>query len=331
MNNTIKTYTKKAITGLLLLSAHQTIMADDMQIYQENNDMQVYQDNNDITFDVSVSVGAQSMLANEYLHDPMTNHTNSKLIWDTDSLAMIGLSGSLHFQERYALNIEYWFSANKSDTKMTDYDWNGYAYAGDNWTDRSIHPDTDVTNAASFDINAEFNTLQLSTTRVSTLVGYKQDTATRKAYGGEAVYSDEGFRDTAGNFPDGLLGISYKQTWKSPYLGFKTDTQLTNRFALHTKFIYSPLSKVETLDRHYLRDIVGTSTHDKTTMYAINLGVNYKITTLLDFGVNYMYQRFDTTTGNLKWNEKGSVVYLHDYVRADLKTSLVSMSLNYRF
>lgn len=318
MNNKIK-YT---LGTLLLLSSHQIAMAENMHIYSLSDDM---------TFDISLSAGSQTMLANETLRQPDTGHTVSKLVWDTKALAMIGISGALHFQEKYTLNLEYWFSANKSNTKLTDYDWLAYGYTGDNWTDRSISKDTDVSNAYSFDINAEFSTFKVSTTTLSTLIGYRQDSATRKAYGGEYIYSDENFRDTAGSFPDGELGISYQQTWKSPYLGFKTDTQITNSFSLNTKIIYSPFSKVKTLDRHYMRNLVGTSTHDKTTMYAANIGLNYKATESLSLGLNYMYQKYKTTTGDLKWNEEGEIEYINDYVSADLKTSLVSISLDYKF
>jgi len=323
MNQIIKNYTKKAITGLLLLCSHQTIIAQDMQVYQLNDD---------ITLDSRISVGVQSMIADEYLHDKMLNHTVSKLIWDTDSLAMAGIGASLHFQELYTLNIDYWFSINQSDTTMTDYDWMIPGFNGKNdWTHRSIHRDTDVSSASSFDISAEFKTLELSSTTLSTLIGYRQDKAKRKAYGGEYIYSEEYFRDSVGKFRDGILGISYEQTWKSAYLGFKTNTSITNVLTFNTKFIYAPSARGKTVDTHHLRDIFGKTTLDNTTMYTIDLGFDYKISHLLTFNFNYMYQKYDTTEGDLKWYEGGQVEYLRDYSRSNLKTSLVSISLDYKF
>ena len=323
MNQVIKNYTKKAIVGLLLICFHEATMAENTQEYQLSDD---------ITFDSRISVGTQSMVANEYLYNSIENHTNSKLIWDTKSLTMVGIGASLHFQEMYTFNIDYWFSINDANSKMTDYDWMIIGYDGKNdWTHRSIHKDTDVSSASSFDISAEFNTYQLSTTILSTLIGYRQDTAKRKAYGGEFIYSVEEFRDATGNFPNGKLGISYEQTWKSTYLGFKTYTPITNVLTLHTKFIYAPFVKGKTTDTHHLRDIIGKSTLDNTNMYAINLGLGYKISNSLTLNLNYMYQKYDTTDGDMKWKERGEVYYLKNFSIADLKTSLFSISLDYKF
>lgn len=327
MNLKFKNNAKKYISIALLLCAQESLMA------QPANYIHIYSINDDMTYDISIAAGRQSMVANEILHNSIENHTNSKLIWDTKSLSMIGLSGALHFKEKYTLNLSYWFSATKGNSKMTDYDWENDSDRASDWTHRSIHSHTDVSKATSLDINAEFKAYTLSTIAISPILGYRQDSARRKAYGGNFIYSEDGgFRNSIATLPNNILGGAYKQTWKSPYIGLKADTQLSNDITLHSKIIYSPSSKVETLDNHYLRDIVGTSKHDKTRMYAINLGIDYKLTELLGIKVNYMYQKFNTATGDLKWDEKGTPTHtIKDFVQANLKTSLVSISLNYKF
>jgi len=320
MYQNIKTpHIAKAITAILLLATTESMVAQNLNTVYSNQN---------ITFDTHISTGIQSMVANEYVYYPPLNHTASQLIWDTDSLTMVGIGGSLHFQEKYTFNIEYTFSANKADSKMTDYDW---VLPGYDWTHRSIHKNTDVSSASTFDMSAEYT---LSNKMISLLVGYREDRATRKAYGGTFVYSDienGGFRDQIGTAPNSLLGITYKQTWKSPYLGIKADAYFTNLLTLHTKFIYAPVVKGEAFDNHHLRDLTTVDTLDNTHMYAINLGLGYKLSNALTATLDYVYQKYDTTKGDTKWTERGEVRYLKNMSGANLKVSRFSISLSYKF
>ena len=313
---------------LLLVSSHEAVFAANTNIVYTPKHSQAYQINNDLMFDARISTGVQSVLGNEYVYYPPEDRTVSKLIWDTKSLAMMGIGGSLNFQHKYTFNVDYWFSMSKADSKMTDYDW---LVRGYEWTHRSIHEDTEVSSASIFDINVEVNALQIDTTTLSALVGYRQDSYEWKAYGGTFIYSVKDFRDTSGEFQDGLLGLTYKQTWKSTYLGLKVDTQLTSLFNLHAKLIYAPSVTGEAIDHHHLRNLVATDTFEDNTMYAIALGMDYKISNALTFNLTYQYQKFDTVTGDTKWNENNQVRHLSKYAGADLETSMLSMSLNYQF
>lgn len=322
MNTILQRYTKTAMGVLVLACSHQIAWAKN-KVYTPK-----YKISQDLMFDAHIAGGMQSVLGNEYVYYPPENRTVSKLIWDTKSLMMMGIGGSVSLQNKYTLNADYWFSMSKGDTTMTDYDWLVQGY---DWTHRSIHPDTDVSSASSFDINAEVNALKVNGTTFAALVGYRQDSYEWQAHGGTFLYSVNGFRDTKGKIKDGLLGITYKQTWKSTYLGFKADTQLTNMLNIHGKFIYAPSVDAEAIDHHHLRNIVAVDTFKDTTMFALDVGIAYKVSPALHIDLSYKYQKFDTVVGDTAWKENNQVRNLAEYAGADLETSMLSVAAYYTF
>jgi plasminogen activator len=280
-----------------------------------------------IQYDTSISLGHLSGKANEYVYIPTENHTVSKLIWDIDALYMVGIGASIHYQEIVTLNTHIWFSLNDGDGKLVDYDW---LIPGYDWTHQSIHNNTDITKGLMFDINLEHTTPISVSTDLSALIGYRQDSFKWKSYGGSYIYSDEDFRDESGNFPENVLGISYKQTWKVPYIGMKVNSNFGN-FNLNAKVIYSPFVNAKANDTHYFRDAKGIDTFRKDSMYAIDIGLNYPINDAFTLKVNYAYEKYDTVTGDMLWKEDGQEYYLNNYAGADMKTSIISITLNYTY
>ena len=283
--------------------------------------------NADIQYDTSISLGYLSGEANEYLYFPAKNHTASKLIWDIDSLYMVGIGASIHYKERVTLNTHVWFSLNDGDGKLVDYDWVKEGY---NWTHQSIHDNTNVTDGLMFDINLEHKTSISETTDLFAILGYRQDSFSWESYGGSYIYSVKNFRDTSGNFPDNELGIRYKQTWKVPYIGMKIDSNFSG-FDLSAKLLYSPFVNAEATDKHYMRDIKSTDSFRKDSMYAVDIALSYPLSDKLTLKVNYAYEKYDTVTGDMLWEDSGKQYQLDDYAGADLQTSMIGFSLHYTY
>jgi outer membrane protease len=99
---------------------------------------------------------------------------------------------------------------------MVDFDW---GVPGNDWTDRSQHPDTRLNHYFSGSIEAGREVLNLDGTAVTLAGGIKYTDIKWSAFGGSYVYSSFRFRDTRGSFPDNQKGISYQQQWPVPFIG----------------------------------------------------------------------------------------------------------------
>ncbi|MEA1879480.1 MAG: omptin family outer membrane protease [Campylobacterota bacterium] len=307
------------ITLLILSQATQANMLYDEKVYttpQKNLDL-----------NLRISLGLLTGEANEYVYHPQDQHTASQLIWNIDSQTMLGLGGSLHLTPNFIMNTDFFFSVEDGQSKLTNYDWQ---LLGEDWTDRSIHDNTDITNAYMVDVNAEYITYRSPSISLSLLAGYKEDSLTWKAYGGEYIYSNEFFRDTKGNFSNTQLGISYEQTWSAPYIGIKMKNDF-GKLNFNSKIIYSPYAEATATDSHYLRNLRTVDSFKNDTLFGVGLGMSYKYTKHLNVSANYAYQKYDTVTGNSQWNENGRIYYLDGYAGANLETSSFFLKFQYTF
>jgi outer membrane protease len=55
--------------------------------------------------------------------------------------------------------------------------------------------------------------------------GFKYTNVKRTSYGGDFVYSTNGFRDDVGNLPDGEKGITYEQRYPGLFVGGEASTR----------------------------------------------------------------------------------------------------------
>ncbi|CAA6825211.1 MAG: Outer membrane protease [uncultured Sulfurovum sp.] len=320
------TYTKTPInlfhiiiTLLLATQVTQANMPYDKKVYTTPQ--------KDLNLDLRISLGLLTGEANEYVYHPEAQHTASQLIWNIDSQTMLGLGASLHLTPNFIINTDFFFSVEDGKSKLTNYDWQ---LLGEDWTDRSIHNSTDITNAYMIDVNAEYITYKDPSISLSLLAGYKEDSFQWKAYGGEYIYSNEFFRDTTGNFIDSQLGISYEQIWSAAYFGLKMKSNF-GKLNFNTKVIYSPLAKATATDNHYLRYLRVVDSFKKDTLFGIDLGIGYAYNEHLHISADYRYQKYDTVTGDSQWNDNGTIYYLDGYAGADLKTSSFFLKFQYTF
>jgi outer membrane protease len=139
-----------------------------------------------------------------------------KEVWTVKANAQVGFSGS---------------------TYMEDYDWlEPFAQAGapdDQWSDRSRHSNTDLDRYINLDVAVGRDFAVNDTTLVNLHGGFKYTNVKRTSYGGDFVYSTNGFRDDVGNLPDGEKGITYEQRYPGLFVGGEASTRFgawTHRF-----------------------------------------------------------------------------------------------------
>ncbi len=282
-----------------------------------------------VAFSGRVGVGYLTGKAHEYVYwENHGGHKASELIWEIDSLYMLGLGATIQARNWLSLNMDIWFNLGDGSGSLEDYDW---GVPGMDWTDQSVHDNTDVTKGIVFDVNAEITAFSNNQLRLTGIVGYRRDNFEWQTHGGSYVYSLNTYRDTVGIFPD-VIGITYEQTFDVPYLGigFKGDF---DRIHLGAKLTGSMLVSGEAVDHHHMRNIITNDDFDNENMWALDVSFGYDISDTIEFTATYSYEKYDTMKGDSVWEYSGvgvSVPY-PDSAGADLETSMLTMDLSFSF
>lgn len=331
--------TKRAIKHTTLLCAASAMLlggaglapaAGPVAVAPQQNVEVAIADASPVKFSLSGGAGYLTGEANEIVYWPTAgNHKASELTWQIDNLFMFGVGAHLRVQSWLTVNFDGWFKATDGDGSMDDYDWE---IPGADWTQWSTHEDTDVTDASIIDLNAEFAVFRTQNMALKVIGGYKRDNFGWEAYGGDFVYSVNGFRDTTGSFADGLQVIGYEQTYESPYIGAGIGVNFS-KFELASRLIYSPFVQGEAIDNHYLRNLVTTDEIEDGDMIAFDISGNYLINNHLSVLMAFTYQDYDTTQGDSLWEfrDQGVSYLIVDGAGMDLQYSLFTVSLKYTF
>ncbi len=99
-------------------------------------------------FTVFGGVGYTWLKGNELVYS--NGDRISHLKWESNApVVNLGAKGNFYGPWTLSGNLQFGFSGN---SKMRDYDWLGENYEFDNWTHRSVHPDTHLDRYINFDI-----------------------------------------------------------------------------------------------------------------------------------------------------------------------------------
>ena len=191
-----------ALTAVGMLSAAAGNVRADETLYT----------NADKSFSLSGGVGVMNIDAGEFVYDG--SYTVSRLDWESRGVVLFTLNGTAELP--YDLMLKASVSTGvKGNNNMVDYDWIYPGNAGPNgpndWTDRSIHPDTSLDHYWAGSIELSRNVLTTDDSAVSLGAGFKYTDVKWAATGGTYIYSGNSFRDNVGSFPDGQKVISYRQ------------------------------------------------------------------------------------------------------------------------
>lgn len=284
-----------------------------------------------VEFTLGVGAGYLTGEANEVVYWPeYNNHKASELTWKIDNLFMVGIGATLKVGDWFVANLDTWVKATDGDGTMDDYDWR---IVGGDWTDWSHHEDTDVTDGSIVDINANFAFYKTQNVKLTGIVGYKRDNFGWDARGGEYVYSNNGFRDATGTFPDDELGISYEQTMASLYGGIGFAAEFSGNFKMSGRLIYSPIVNGEATDHHHMRNLVTYDDFEGENLIGFDLSGTFYFQNNLALEVMFSHQSYDMMQGDSEWHfrDEGVVYVIDDGAGMDHSSSLLSVALQYTF
>ena len=258
----------------------------------------------------------------------------SHLEWDIKNLKMLSLGFNSQFSDGFGARIKFSNALNNGNGKMVDYDWDGDNFDGNinhaNWTDRSIS-DVKIQKAQQFDIAGSYN---LFKDEVKFNFGYKYDRFKWRDYGGSFIYSENGgYRNYIGNFSV-ERGITYQQTFKTPYIGLEYQKELFDKKLYANIFgNYSNLVSAEDEDIHHQRNLKFNEYFTNGEYFNWGANISGKIKENIYLGAGYEFVYYPENRGYMivhDLNTNNSYRY-DDSAGIRNKFSKISVNLKYNF
>jgi len=221
----------------------------------------------------------------------------SQLTWDIKQVPTLHLGVAFHPLDWLSYDVRGWTRISDGNSHMKDYDWLSAEDVG--WTDYSDHPKTRLKNAWQLEFAATAWALKRDDIALGVTAGYQRSRFDWESRGGSYIYSsDGGFRNDVGQFPAGDKGISYQQTYDTPYLGLVGLYTLKN-WTLESRFKYSQWVRSRGFDTHHERDTTFSDKNGNTgSMQSVALGLTYDVNPQLSLKAGIDHQFYTSTKGS---------------------------------
>jgi outer membrane protease len=256
----------------------------------------------------------------------------SQLNWDIKQVPTLHLGLAYHPLDWLSLDVRGWTRIGAGNSHMKDFDWLGEE--GDDWTDYSNHPDTRLKTAWQAEFAATVWALKRDDLALGLMAGYQRTQFDWESRGGSYVYSVDGYRDQSGTFSRGEKGISYQQTYETPYLGLVGLYHYQN-WSLESRYKYSQWVKAREFDTHHMRDLTFAGNHGNTgRMHSLALALSYRVTPQLAVKAGIDHQVYGEAKGStvIKHAPSGKRFYDGgDASGQSNKTTLTTLALAYQF
>lgn len=266
----------------------------------------------------------------------------SHLEWDIKNLKMLSLGLDSQFSNGFGARVKFSNAINQGDGKLVDYDWVGDGYDGnlnhDNWTHRSIS-NVKIKKAQQFDIAGTYSFYK---DELKFNFGYKHDHFKWSDYGGSYIYSvtnpetDEmiSFRTDIGTFSNDEVGITYKQTFQTPYIGLEYQKDLFDKKIYANIFgNYSNLVSAEDEDIHHQRNIKFNEYFKNGKYYNLGANIFGKVKENIYLGLGYEFVYYPENRGYTitQFLDTGEAYRSEDSAGIKNKYSKISLNLKYNF
>jgi outer membrane protease len=289
------------------------------------------------------SVGASVGLVEGTCSEKVFNYPAGKkfllsdLKWDYRDVTLGGVMASAGVGGRYRANVGYWSAFRGGTGLMVDRDWvydDAAAQAvvpdDSNWTHESRHPDTSLDGGTMLDVNVSVLALRDAPFSLRGVLGFKRDTWNWSARGGTYIYSDPGFRDSAGTFAAGEQVIEYRQEYSIPYLGIGGNWS-TPRFLMDAHLLASPAVWASTADYHDMRDLTFEGDFFGGVYLGLGLTATYAITPRWAVTLRGEYQSISHLTGDLTMTSQGTRTVYADACGVGMDALMYSLGTSFRF
>ncbi|MFA1628089.1 omptin family outer membrane protease [Rhizobium mongolense] len=257
-------------------------------------------------------------------------HKCSQLNWESKGMTLFTAGVDAQIDNDWSLKGSVKVGA-IGDGHMTDYDWASPGH--DDWSHRSIHPDTELDHYIAGSIEIDRIIYGNETSSIAVGAGVRYTDVKWTAYGGSDVYSsDDSFRDQSGTWPSGK-GISYRQ--KIP-VGF---VSLSGEHVVGDLTISGGIQGglsfgIKDIDDHWLRDLRFRSDMSPAPTIGANVAVSYAVTPAASLYLSGSFERVFQMRGNMLMDDtaKGTrSPWLQDEAGANFESMSISFGLKGTF
>ncbi|KMV70720.1 hypothetical protein AI29_10450 [bacteria symbiont BFo2 of Frankliniella occidentalis] len=276
---------------------------------------------------VEVSAGVLSTTTKERVYDPTNGHKDSQLNWRVNNAPV--LKGALEWRvlPKLSLGLEGWSTVAKRGGVMNDYDWEDESQKS--WTSKSYHPKSQLNHANQFDFSLKYWLLSNDDARIGIVSGYQQTRYRFSAYGGQYNYNNGQY---VGDLANSLLGISYRQTFKTPYIGLLASYRY-QQWEVGGAVKYSAWGRASDIDEHYLTDTIFRASVNKQKFAALSLNAGYYLTEHAKVYLAGTWAATFNQKGRLSYHDRGedSSGSLKNSAGIENRSLMASLGLRYSF
>lgn len=257
-------------------------------------------------FEAGLFTGYLAGTAREYVYDGETGAKISQLNWRIKNAATVGLNLTYRPLDWLTLRGQAW-TVVASNNRMTDYDWLMRDLGINDWSHRSISP-TRMNQSYGADLSAAFTFYRYGGVSLDALAGVRYQTMRFEAHDGSYIYSSD--EDDPSTFHDQVgelegKGITYKQTWRSGYLGAAVRYE-SGKFDFYGQAIVSPWTFGKDRDNHVVRGMLTAEHGKRSSMFGMELGANYHLTPRWSLYSSLGYDKYAHTKADVhKWGSEG--------------------------
>lgn len=243
--------------------------------------------------ELSLGMGLLNGRSQEKVYD--RGEKLSELNWDIKQVPTLHLGLTHHPRDWLSLDVRGWTKMGGGKSHMTDYDWRYGRSAG--WSDYSNHPDTRLKNAWQGEFSATAWALKREDLALGVMAGYQRSQFDWEARGGSYIYSYSGLRDEVGSFQKGAKGISYRQTYATPFLGL-AGLYSRQGWTLEGRYKYSQWVKPTDFDTHHMRNTTFDGKHgNRGRMQSLALALSYNFNPQLSVKAGIDHQVYSEAKG----------------------------------
>ncbi|MDV4159426.1 MULTISPECIES: omptin family outer membrane protease [Rhizobium] len=314
---------KRVITGIVvtfcLLVATPSLAAADKTLFSSD----------DGNFVVFGGLGLANIKAQEFVYQ--TDRKISQLNWESKGMTLftVGADAQIHNDWSVKGSVEIGTGGNGH---MVDYDW--MLPTHDDWSNRSIHPLTELDHYFTGAIQLDRIIYGDETSRIAVGAGFQYTDIKWSAYGGSGIFSTGGgFRNNRWEAPDWVRGISYRQQIPIGFLSLSGEYDfgdLTISGGLQTGLSFG----IKDIDDHWVRNLRFHDDIDPAPTIGATVALDYAMTPAASLHLSGSFQQVFNSHGETQFEdtkEGTRSAWKKDAAGANFQSMSISIGLNFTF
>lgn len=250
-------------------------------------------------FEFDIAGGYLNAASREYVFVPETKAKLSELRWRDPAAYGVDMALAYRVVPWLTFRARGFVPVGSKDSKMKDFDWIPPYNIDGAFSHFSQHPKTELSSGYKIDLSLQGDFVQTDLYSLGLVGGFEKQQWRWKSTGGSYVYSENGFRDSVGTFPD-KVGLVYRQGYDTPYLGLAGSVQFGD-LKLSGRGIGSPYAMARGNDVHVLRDLNIKASFDPGWMAGGDLRAEYALSQNLAVVGTASYERIYLTKGRANY------------------------------